>query len=140
MGLILSEPMKKVVEIPKILAKNPVEHAKIHPKRPYRSRTSPGRKGRKKRKKTWEANCRTKNKNKRGNPVVFPYLPWWRLPPHGRHSVVGGLPCAPSQLDATHPRCIAWSLSPAVFSVFGWACSFSRPVVLGCLLIAFPMP
>jgi hypothetical protein len=48
MGLIFSEPIKKVVEIPKILAKFSVEDAKIHPKRPYRPRTSPGRKGRKK--------------------------------------------------------------------------------------------
>ena len=48
MGLILSEPMKKVVEIPKILAKSSVEDAKFHPKRPYRLRTSPGKKGRKK--------------------------------------------------------------------------------------------
>jgi hypothetical protein len=36
MGLILSEPIKKVVEILKILAKMSVEDAKIHPKRPYR--------------------------------------------------------------------------------------------------------
>jgi hypothetical protein len=48
MGLILSGPMKKVVEIPKILAKYSVEDAKKHPKRPCRLRTSPGRKGRKK--------------------------------------------------------------------------------------------
>jgi hypothetical protein len=48
MGLILSEPMKKVVEIPKILANFSVEDAKNHEKRPYRLRTSPGRKGRKK--------------------------------------------------------------------------------------------
>jgi hypothetical protein len=40
--------MKKVVEIPKILAKLSVEDAKFHPKRPYRLRTSPGKKGRKK--------------------------------------------------------------------------------------------
>jgi hypothetical protein len=46
MGLILSEPIKKVVEIPQILAKTSVEDAKNHPKRPYRPRTSPGRKGR----------------------------------------------------------------------------------------------
>ena len=51
MALILSEPMKKVVEIPKILAKFSVEDAKFHPKRPYRLRTSPGKKGRKKHKK-----------------------------------------------------------------------------------------
>ena len=51
MGLILSEPMKEVVEIPKILAKFSVEDAKFHPKRPYRLRTSPGKKGRKKHKK-----------------------------------------------------------------------------------------
>jgi hypothetical protein len=38
--------MVKVVEIPKILAKFSVEDAKFHPKRPYRHRTSPGRKGR----------------------------------------------------------------------------------------------
>jgi hypothetical protein len=50
MGLILSEPMKKVVGIPKILAKFSIEDAKIHAKRPYRLRTSPGRKGRKKNK------------------------------------------------------------------------------------------
>jgi hypothetical protein len=48
MGLILSEPIKKVVEIPKIFAKLSVEDAKNQPKRPYRPRTSPGRKGRKK--------------------------------------------------------------------------------------------
>jgi hypothetical protein len=48
MGLILSEPMKKVVEIPKMLAKFSVEDATFHPKRPYRLRTSPGKKGRKK--------------------------------------------------------------------------------------------
>jgi hypothetical protein len=48
MGLILSEPMKKVVKIPKILAKFSVEDAKIHPKRPYRLRISPVKKGRKK--------------------------------------------------------------------------------------------
>jgi hypothetical protein len=48
MGLMLSEPMKKVVEIPKILAKLSVEDEKNQPKRPYRLRTSPGRKGRKK--------------------------------------------------------------------------------------------
>ena len=35
MGLILSEPIKKVVEILKILSKMSVEDAKIHPKRPY---------------------------------------------------------------------------------------------------------
>ena len=35
MGLILSEPIKKVVEILKILTKMSVEDAKIHPKRPY---------------------------------------------------------------------------------------------------------
>jgi hypothetical protein len=35
MGLILSEPIKKVVEIPKILTKMSVEDAKIHPIRPY---------------------------------------------------------------------------------------------------------
>jgi hypothetical protein len=35
MGLILSEPIKKVVEILKILAKMSVEDAKNHPKRPY---------------------------------------------------------------------------------------------------------
>jgi hypothetical protein len=46
MGLILLEPIKKVVEIPKILAKFSVEDEKNHPKRPYRPRTSPGRKGR----------------------------------------------------------------------------------------------
>jgi hypothetical protein len=34
MGLILSEPIKKVVEILKILTKMSVEDAKIHPKRP----------------------------------------------------------------------------------------------------------
>jgi hypothetical protein len=45
MGLILSEPIKKVVGIPKVLAKTSVEDAKYHPKRPYRLRTSPGRKG-----------------------------------------------------------------------------------------------
>ena len=33
-GLILSEPIKKVVEILKILTKMSVEDAKIHPKRP----------------------------------------------------------------------------------------------------------
>jgi hypothetical protein len=43
--------MKKVVEIPKILAKFSVEDTKNHPKRPYRLRTSPARKGRKKPKK-----------------------------------------------------------------------------------------
>jgi hypothetical protein len=43
---------KKGVEIPKILAKFSVEDAKNHPKRPYRLRTSPARKGRKKQKKT----------------------------------------------------------------------------------------
>jgi hypothetical protein len=48
MGLILSEPMKKVVEIPKILTKFSVEDEKFHPKRPYRLRTSPGKNGRKK--------------------------------------------------------------------------------------------
>jgi hypothetical protein len=42
--------MKKVVEIPKILAKFSVEDAKFHQKRPYRPRTSPGRKGLKKKK------------------------------------------------------------------------------------------
>jgi hypothetical protein len=36
MGLILSEPIKKVVEILKILSKMSVEDAKIHPKRPYK--------------------------------------------------------------------------------------------------------
>jgi hypothetical protein len=36
MGLILSEPIKKVVEILKILVKMSVEDAKIHPKRPYK--------------------------------------------------------------------------------------------------------
>jgi hypothetical protein len=36
MGLILSEPIKKVVEILKILAKMSVEDATIHPKRPYK--------------------------------------------------------------------------------------------------------
>jgi hypothetical protein len=35
MGLILSEPIKKVVEILKILTKMSVEDAKIHPTRPY---------------------------------------------------------------------------------------------------------
>jgi hypothetical protein len=50
MALILSEPMKQGVEIPKILAKFSVEDAKNHPKRPCRLRTSPGRKGRKKKK------------------------------------------------------------------------------------------
>ena len=39
MGLILSEPIKKVVEILKILTKMSVEDAKIHPKRPYCLRT-----------------------------------------------------------------------------------------------------
>jgi hypothetical protein len=34
MGLILSEPIKKVVEVLKILSKMSVEDAKIHPKRP----------------------------------------------------------------------------------------------------------
>jgi hypothetical protein len=34
-GLILSEPIKKVVEIPKMLMKMSIEDAKIHPKRPY---------------------------------------------------------------------------------------------------------
>jgi hypothetical protein len=48
MGLILSEPMKKVVEIPKILAKFSVEDAEIHQKRPYRSAHRPGEKGGKK--------------------------------------------------------------------------------------------
>jgi hypothetical protein len=43
--------MKKVVEIPKVLAKFSIEDAKKHPKRSYRLRTSPGRKGRKKTKK-----------------------------------------------------------------------------------------
>ena len=38
MGLILSEPIKKVVEILKILTKMSVEDAKIRPKRPYRTR------------------------------------------------------------------------------------------------------
>ena len=38
MGLILSEPIKKVVEILKILSKMSVEDAKIHPKRPYSDR------------------------------------------------------------------------------------------------------
>jgi hypothetical protein len=39
MGLILSEqPIQKVVEIPKVLAKTSVEDAKIHPKRPYRQK------------------------------------------------------------------------------------------------------
>ena len=37
MGLILSEPIKKVVEILKILTKMSVEDAKIHPKRPYKA-------------------------------------------------------------------------------------------------------
>jgi hypothetical protein len=50
MGRILSEPIKKVVEIPKALAEISVEDAKNHPKRPCRPRTSPGRKGRKKQK------------------------------------------------------------------------------------------
>jgi hypothetical protein len=45
---LLSELIKKVVEIPEILAKIPVEDTKIHPKRPYRPFTSPGRKKRKK--------------------------------------------------------------------------------------------
>jgi hypothetical protein len=40
--------MKEVAEIPKIFAKFSVEDAKFHPKRPYRLRTSPGKKGRKK--------------------------------------------------------------------------------------------
>jgi hypothetical protein len=40
--------MKKVVEIPKILAKFSIEDAKFHPKRPYRLHTSPRKKGRKK--------------------------------------------------------------------------------------------
>jgi hypothetical protein len=44
--------IKKVVEIPKILAKLSVEDEKNHPKRPHRPRTSPGQKGRKKPKKT----------------------------------------------------------------------------------------
>jgi hypothetical protein len=35
MGLILSEPIKKVVEVLKILSKMSVEDAKIHQKRPY---------------------------------------------------------------------------------------------------------
>jgi hypothetical protein len=35
MGLILSEPINKVVEILKILTEISVEDAKIHPKRPY---------------------------------------------------------------------------------------------------------
>jgi hypothetical protein len=39
MGLILSEPIKKVVEILKILTKMSVEDAKIHPKRPYSSQS-----------------------------------------------------------------------------------------------------
>ena len=39
MGLILSEPIKKVVEILKILAKTSVEDAKIHQKRPYKFST-----------------------------------------------------------------------------------------------------
>jgi hypothetical protein len=43
--------MKKVVEIPKILATISVEDAKNHQKRPYRLRTSPGQKGQKKQKK-----------------------------------------------------------------------------------------
>jgi hypothetical protein len=34
MGLILSEPTKQIVEIPKIS----VENAKIHPNRPYNNR------------------------------------------------------------------------------------------------------
>jgi hypothetical protein len=34
MGLILSEPMNKVVKIPKILTKISVEDAKNHPERP----------------------------------------------------------------------------------------------------------
>ena len=38
MDLILSEPIKKVVEILKILTKMSVEDAKIHPKRPYEGR------------------------------------------------------------------------------------------------------
>jgi hypothetical protein len=46
--------MKKVVKMPKMLAKFSVEDAKNHPKRPHRPRTSPGRKGRKKQnKKHW---------------------------------------------------------------------------------------
>jgi hypothetical protein len=35
MGLILSEPIKKVVEILKIMTKLSVKDAKNHPKRPY---------------------------------------------------------------------------------------------------------
>jgi hypothetical protein len=46
MGPILSEPINKVVEIPKKIAKTSVEDAKKHPKRPCRPRTSSGRKGR----------------------------------------------------------------------------------------------
>ena len=74
MGLILSEPIKKVVEILKILTKMSVEDAKNHPKRPYRPRTSSGRKGRKKTKKIHRRQTAEQKTRTRGNPVVFPCL------------------------------------------------------------------
>jgi hypothetical protein len=74
MGLILSEPMKKVVGILKILAKVSVEDAKIHLKRPYRLRTSPGRKGRKKTKKNIGRFFAEKKLFFRGSPVFLPAL------------------------------------------------------------------
>jgi hypothetical protein len=51
MGLILSEPIKKVVEIPKILAKFSVEDAKIHPNALTGPAHRPGEKGEKNKKK-----------------------------------------------------------------------------------------
>jgi hypothetical protein len=74
MALILSEPMKKVVEIPKILAKFSVEDTKIQPKRPYRLRTSPGRKGRKKKPKNISPVFSQKKLFFRESPVLLAAL------------------------------------------------------------------
>jgi hypothetical protein len=66
--------MKKVVEIPKILAKFSVEDADIHQKRPYRLRTSPGRKGRKKQQKNISPVFSQKKLFFRGSPVFLAAL------------------------------------------------------------------
>jgi hypothetical protein len=65
---------EEVVEIPKKIAKFSVEDAKNHPKRPYRLRTSPGRKGRKK--KTSAPFFRRKKTVFPRKSCVFSWLPW----------------------------------------------------------------
>jgi hypothetical protein len=95
MGLILSEPTKKVVEIPEVLAKFSVEDAKFHPKRPYRLRTSPGKKGRKTHKKNISPVFSQKKPFFRESPVflaallVLAQMAWaWSAGIHARSPLV----------------------------------------------------